>query len=212
MFNHSFPCLFYGPPGTGKTLTAKLLGKSLNQPVFRIDLSMLVSKYIGETEKNLARLFDRAKGKDWILFFDEADAIFGKRTSIKDSNDKWANLEVSYLLQKIEEHRGLVILATNLKENMDAALTRRFQVVIKFTKPGWPEQQQLWKTILPAHFEYAPQVKLDAFSKYNFTGANISNILKQACLDSVANATTTISQESLKHAVLEELNKENRTR
>src|SRR5574337_871503 len=98
--NRSFPCLFYGPPGTGKSFTAKLIGKEYGKDVFRIDLSMVVSKYIGETEKNLAQLFDRAEGKDWILFFDEADSLFGKRTGISDSKDKWANLEVSYLLDR----------------------------------------------------------------------------------------------------------------
>ncbi len=105
--------LFYGPPGTGKTLTATLLGKYTNRPVFKVDLSMIVSKYIGETEKNLAKLFDKAQYKNWILFFDEADAIFGKRTNVCDAHDKYANQEVSYLLQRIEDFPGLVILATN---------------------------------------------------------------------------------------------------
>jgi SpoVK/Ycf46/Vps4 family AAA+-type ATPase len=118
--------LFYGPPGTGKTMTACLLGKYAKHDVFRIDLSMVVSKYIGETEKNLSKLFDKAQNKDWILFFDEADSIFGKRTDVRDAHDKYANQEVSYLLQRIEMHAGLIILASNMKSNIDTSFTRRF--------------------------------------------------------------------------------------
>ncbi|HNM28041.1 MAG TPA: ATP-binding protein, partial [Saprospiraceae bacterium] len=114
-----FRSLFYGPPGTGKTLAVSLLGKTTGRDVYRIDISKVVSKYIGETEKNLANIFDQAENKNWILFFDEADAIFGKRTATKDAKDRYANQEVAYLLQRIEEYAGLVILATNLKANID---------------------------------------------------------------------------------------------
>ena len=114
--------LFCGLPGTGKTLTASLLGKYTGKDVYRVDLSMVVSKYIGETEKNLSKLFDKSINKDWILFFDEADSIFGKRTNIRDAHDKYANQEVSYLLQRIEAHPGLIILASNFKNNIDAAV------------------------------------------------------------------------------------------
>ncbi|MFM8489056.1 MAG: ATP-binding protein, partial [Bacteroidota bacterium] len=107
----------YGPPGTGKSLTAALIGKEVKREVFRIDLSQVVSKYIGETEKNLAGVFDRASNSQWILFFDEADALFGKRSDTKDAKDRYANQEVAYLLQRIEEYAGVVILATNLKSN-----------------------------------------------------------------------------------------------
>src|SRR5690606_11585436 len=116
--------LFYGPPGTGKTLTAMLLGKEFQRNVFRIDLSQVVSKYIGETEKNLEKIFQRAANKEWILFFDEADALFGKRTSVKDAHDRYANQEVSYLLQRVEDFPGLVILASNYKNNIDKAFVR----------------------------------------------------------------------------------------
>ena len=207
----SFPCLFHGAPGTGKTLTCQLLGKEFKKPVFRIDLSMVVSKYIGETEKNLSRLFDRAHGKGWILFFDEADSLFGKRTDIKSSNDKWANLEVSFLLQKIEEYDGLVILATNLKNNIDAALIRRFQAIIGFPKPGKEEQRILWEKLLPRRFAYAPEVNLEAFLNYNFTGANIANVLKQACLSAVAAGVFELTEQHVDKAVKVELKKENRT-
>ena len=124
--------LFYGPAGTGKTLTAALIGKECNKTVYKIDLSKVVSKYIGETEKNLELIFAHAKDKGWILFFDEADALFGKRTEPKDSHDRYANQEVSYLLQRMEDYNGLVILATNMKGNIDDAFTRRFNLILRF--------------------------------------------------------------------------------
>lgn len=129
-----FRVLFYGPPGTGKKLTACLLGKYSERDVFRVNLSQVVSKYIGETEKNLSSLFEKASQKDWILFFDEADAIFGKRTNIKDAHDKYANQEVSYLLQRIEAYPGLVILSSNLKTNSESSYIRRFNSIIEFKK------------------------------------------------------------------------------
>ena len=135
-----FRVLFHGPPGTGKTLTASLLGKKTGKSAFKIDLSMIVSKYIGETEKNLANLFDRAENKQWILFFDEADALFGKRTNVKDAHDKYANQEVSYLLQRVENYNGLVILASNFKNNIDESFTRRFQSHIYFPLPKYNER------------------------------------------------------------------------
>ena len=125
--------LFLGPQGSDKKLTAALIGKEFDKPVYQIDLSNVVSKYIGEMEKNLEIIFDRAEGKEWILFFDEADALFGKRTDVKDAHDKYSNPEVSYLLQRIEDYNGLVILATNMKNNIDAAFTRRFNSVIHFS-------------------------------------------------------------------------------
>lgn len=210
-FNESFPVLFYGSPGTGKTLTAMLLGKSFNRDVFRIDLSMVVSKYIGETEKNLARLFDRAEGKDWILFFDEADALFGKRTQVSDAHDKWANLEVSYLLQRLETYSGLTILASNIKDNLDSALTRRFQAMIQFSRPGSEELLSLWKRLLPSAFSYDESIDFAPFDKYKLTGANISNVLKYACLEAVEQETTIISREMVRLALRDELSKENRT-
>lgn len=127
--------LFYGLKGTGKTLTATLLGKKTKSPVYRIDLSKLISKYIGETEKNLSSLFERATNKNWILFFDEADALFGKRTDINDSHDRYANQEVSYLLSLMENYPGLIILASNFKGNIDEGFIRRLHAVIEFKAP-----------------------------------------------------------------------------
>ncbi len=124
--------LFDGDAASDKIETVEMLGKEFNKEVHRVDLSQVVSKYIGETEKNLDAVFEKATNKDWILFFDEADALFGKRTDVKDSHDRYANQEVSYLLQRIEDHPGLSILATNLKGNIDKAFTRRFQTVLQF--------------------------------------------------------------------------------
>ena len=130
-----YRALFHGPPGTGKTMSAALLGRLTNREVYRIDLSLVVSKYIGETEKNLARVFDRAQQQGWILFFDEADALFGKRSEVSDAHDRYANIEVAYLLQRLETYDGLVVLATNLQRNIDPAFLRRISVAVDFVAP-----------------------------------------------------------------------------
>jgi hypothetical protein len=152
-----YRCLFHGPPGTGKTFTACILGKETGRQVYRIDLSMIVSKFIGETEKNLELIFARAENKKWILFFDEADALFGKRTNIRDAHDKYANQEVSYLLQRIEDYDGLVILATNMKNNIDDAFLRRFDSELKFSMPNGNERMLIWQKSFPKNVEYSLQ-------------------------------------------------------
>jgi SpoVK/Ycf46/Vps4 family AAA+-type ATPase len=157
-----YRALFHGPPGTGKTLTASLLGKYTGKPVFRIDLSMIVSKFIGETEKNLSKLFEKADNKNWILFFDEADALFGKRTNVKDAHDKYANQEASYLLQRVEQHNGLVILATNFKNNIDEAFMRRFQSVIHFPLPNADERFTMWQKSFPQKANLNGHINLGA--------------------------------------------------
>jgi SpoVK/Ycf46/Vps4 family AAA+-type ATPase len=144
-----YRALFYGPSGTGKTLTATLLGKEFSREVYRVDLSQVISKYIGETEKNLEKIFVQAENKNWILLFDEADALFGKRTQTKSSNDKYANQEVSYLLQRVENFNGLIVLASNFKNNIDDAFLRRFNSIINFTKPNVEERLELWTKALP---------------------------------------------------------------
>jgi SpoVK/Ycf46/Vps4 family AAA+-type ATPase len=204
-----FRVLFSGPPGTGKTLTATLLGKYTGRDVFRIDLSLVVSKYIGETEKNLSRLFDRAKNKNWILFFDEADAIFGKRTSVRDAHDKYANQEVSYLLQRIESHPGLVILASNLKSNIDSAFTRRFNAIIEFEAPSATERLFIWKNNIPQKVKLHPEINLDEIArKYDVNGANIVNIIHFACLKTLESSSKTIRLSDLLTGIQKEYVKE----
>lgn len=177
-----YRALFYGPPGTGKTLAAGLLGKRTDKEVYLVDLSLVVSKYIGETEKNLANLFDRARNRNWILFFDEADALFGKRTQVRDAHDKYANQEVAYLLQKLEEFPGLVILASNLKSNMDEAFMRRFQSIIHFPMPGVHERKRIWVQAIKG-LPIAEELDLDSVARnYELSGANIINALHYAAL------------------------------
>lgn len=171
--------LFYGPPGTGKTLAATLLGKRNGMDVYRVDLSMIVSKYIGETEKNLARVFDLAENRNWILFFDEADALFGKRTSTNTSNDRHANQEVAYLLQRIEDFPGIVILATNLRSNIDEAFSRRFQSVIYFPMPSEELRAELWRKMLPSEWlgNDAEEV-INVAAQTELSGGSIANVVR----------------------------------
>ena len=207
--NPGYKVLFSGPAGTGKTLTATLLGKYTHRDVFRIDLSLIISKYIGETEKNLAKLFDRAENKDWILFFDEADALFGKRTGVRDAHDKYANQEVSYLLQRIETHAGLVILATNMKNNIDTAFTRRFNCIIDFENPEEPERLALWKNNIPAKIKLDKSIRLEEIARqYEVTGANIVNVVHYACLKTIARNSKVISQTDLLNGIQKEFEKE----
>lgn len=204
-----FRVLFHGPPGTGKTLTACLLGKYTNRDVFRIDLSMVVSKYIGETEKNLSKLFDKAANKDWVLFFDEADSIFGKRTNVRDAHDKYANQEVSYLLQRIESHAGLVILASNMKSNIDTSFTRRFNSIIEFDNPDTSERLQLWKNYLPVVAKLDSKVSLEEVArKYHLTGANIVNVIQFAGLQTLEKKSKTILSDDLLKGIQKEYEKE----
>lgn len=204
--------LFYGPPGTGKTLTATLLGNHFNKEVYRIDLSQVVSKYIGETEKNLEKIFLKAEHKNWILFFDEADALFGKRTSVQNSHDRYANQEVSYLLQRIEDYPGLLILASNFKNNIDSAFTRRFQTTVYFPMPDNKERLLIWKKTLPSTLQTEPLVNLTELSnKYEITGAAILNVMHYAMLKAVAANDDFIRQKDIIEGVRREMRKAERT-
>lgn len=206
-----YRALFYGPPGTGKTLIASLLGKYTNRPVYRIDLSTVVSKYIGETEKNLANLFNKAANKNWILFFDEADSIFGKRTNVRDAHDKYANQEVSYLLQRIETHPGLVILASNFKDNIDEAFTRRFQSLVPFEIPGAKERKQIWEKNLPKQLLLSDNIDLDSIAKkYELSGSNIVNIIHYCSLKVLSLKSETLTIEILTEGIKKEYLKEDR--
>lgn len=201
--------LYYGPPGTGKTLAATLLGKYTGKDVYKIDLSMVISKFIGETEKNLANLFAKAEKHDWILFFDEADALFGKRTNVRDAHDKYANQEVSYLLQRVEMYNGLVILASNFRENIDEAFVRRFQSIIYFPKPKKEERLKIWQSAFPHQIQLDDSLDMDKISdKYELTGANIVNIVQQVCLQAIAHESKVLGEETLTNGIRRELAKE----
>jgi hypothetical protein len=182
-FKPGYKALFYGPPGTGKTFTATLLGKHFNKEVYRIDLSQVVSKYIGETEKNLENIFQKAGNKNWILFFDEADALFGKRTSVSSAHDRYANQETSYLLQRIEDFDGLVILASNNKANIDPAFLRRFNAIIHFPMPDNVERLHLWKIYLPQNHTLTEDELLNISKKYEVTGATILNAIHHTAIN-----------------------------
>lgn len=203
--------LFYGPPGTGKTLTASLLGKAMGLDVYRIDISKVVSKYIGETEKNLSNVFDYAENKSWILFFDEADALFGKRTATSDSKDRYANQEVAYLLQRIEDFPGVVILSTNLRSNIDPAFMRRFQSLVHFPVPAAPQRRKLWDIA----FETAPVedgIDFGQIAKdYKLSGGMIINVLRFCSLAAVSREVMEIYEEDIIEGIKGEFRKEGKT-
>ena len=204
-----YRALFYGPPGTGKTLTATLLGKYTGKDVFRIDLSRVVSKYIGETEKNLSRLFDKAENKNWILFFDEADALFGKRTDIRDAHDKYANQEVAYLLQRVESYNGLVILATNQRGNIDDAFTRRFQAIVHFPMPRPEERYEIWHKTFPPQIEIAEDIDWrQVAARYELSGAGILNVTHFCAVEVLADRSQCLDIKRLEAAILREYIKE----
>jgi hypothetical protein len=204
--------LFYGPPGTGKTMTASLIGSLVGADVYRIDLSMVVSKYIGETEKNLANVFDQAETKNWILFFDEADALFGKRTQASSSNDRHANQEISYLLQRVEDFPGVVILASNIKSNIDEAFSRRFQSIIYFPMPDTEHRLLLWKKILGTTKNLAADISLDKIvQKYELSGGAITNVVRYAAINSLQMNRTEMNEEDLIEGVAKELRKDGKT-
>ncbi|PWW11462.1 ATP-binding protein [Mangrovibacter plantisponsor] len=206
-----YRAVFFGPPGTGKTLTAALLGKATGREVYRVDLSMVVSKYIGETEKNLSRVFDAASYKEWILFFDEGDALFGKRSEVSSSNDRHANQLTGYLLQKIEDFPGTVIIATNLKTNMDEAFTRRFQSMVQFTIPGPQERLQLWKNAFNGVCELAGDVNLPTIAdRYEVSGGQIINVLRQCALTAIQRDERTVTQSDIIASIRQEFRKDNK--
>ena len=204
-----FRVLFYGPAGTGKTLTATLIGKEFNLPVYRIDLSQVVSKYIGETEKHLEWVFTRAVRKNWILFFDEADALFGKRTNVQSAHDKYANQEVAYLLQRIEDYEGLLILASNFKGNIDDAFLRRFHSIIHFPMPNANERMRLWQGSIPASLQPEPSIDwMKLASAYEITGAGILNVMHYAALRSFSRHENTLHESDLVEGIRKEFRKE----
>ncbi|TAH49046.1 MAG: ATP-binding protein [Chloroflexota bacterium] len=180
--------LFAGESGTGKTMAAEVIANDLELNLYRIDLSAVVSKYIGETEKNLRRLFDAAEDGGAILFFDEADALFGKRSEVKDSHDRYANIEINYLLQRMEQYRGLAILATNMKSALDPAFMRRLRFIVNFPFPSASERKMIWQRVFPASMPKA-ELDYDRLARFNLTGGNIHSIALNAAFLAAQNKT-----------------------
>ncbi len=204
--------LFYGSPGTGKTMTACLLGKSTGQDVYKVDLSLIVSKYIGETEKNLAKVFDGAQHKGWILFFDEADALFGKRSETKDAHDRYANQEVSFLLQRIETFDGIAILASNQRENIDQAFARRFESIIFFPIPRPEERLRLWQQGFSPQSQLEESLNLERIAQdHTLSGGSIMNVIRYASLQTLKNDSTIIAREDIQQGIRREYAKEGKS-
>ncbi|MGB8194672.1 MAG: ATP-binding protein [Chitinophagaceae bacterium] len=206
-----YRALFYGPSGTGKTLTATLLGKQFCKDVYRVDLSQVVSKYVGETEKNLEKIFNKAERRDWILFFDEADALFGKRSNVQNAHDKYANQEVSYLLQRVEDFPGLIILASNFKGNIDQAFLRRFSCIIHFPMPNHEERHKIWKASIPPKAALAEDIDLSAIAgKYELSGSAILSVVHYASLQTICVDKTVITRHHIIEGIRKEFEKEER--
>jgi ATP-dependent 26S proteasome regulatory subunit len=200
--------LFSGPSGTGKTMAAEILAGHLQLDLYRIDLSGVVSKYIGETEKNLRQVFDAAEGSGAILFFDEADALFGKRSEVKDSHDRYANIEINYLLQRMEEYRGLAILATNMKSHLDQAFLRRLRFVVEFRFPNVELRRRIWQKSFPPGTP-VNGVMYDLLARLEISGGNIRNIAVNAAF-SAAGEGASVGMDHLMRAAAREYMKEER--
>jgi hypothetical protein len=198
--------LFAGESGTGKTMAAEVIANSLRLNLYRIDLSAVVSKYIGETEKNLRRLFDAAEDGGAILFFDEADALFGKRSEVKDSHDRYANIEINYLLQRMEAYRGLAILATNMKSALDTAFTRRLRFIVNFPFPGPAERKLIWQKVFPTSTPVDEGLDYDRLARFNLTGGSIHNIALNAAF-LAAQEGTAVSMQFILNAARAEFRK-----
>lgn len=199
--------LFYGPSGTGKTMAAEIIAHELNLDLFKVDLSTVVSKYIGETEKNLGRIFYEAETSNAILFFDESDALFGKRSEVKDSHDRYANIEIGYLLQKLDEYTGVVILATNLKKNMDTAFLRRMHFSIEFPFPEANHRRRIWQNIFPEQIPLSNDIVFGFLAKqFKFSGGNIKNTALAAAFYAAGDGQM-VTMEHLIHATKREFQK-----
>jgi hypothetical protein len=196
--------LFSGPSGTGKTMAAEVIAGELGLDLYKIDLATIVSKYIGETEKNLEAVFNAAVRANGILFFDEADAIFGRRSEVKDAHDRYANLEIAYLLQKMEQFDGVAILATNLRDHLDDAFLRRLQIVIEFHLPDEAQRERMWRSFFPAEAPLDPEIDFSALARrFRLSGGNIRNIVVSAAYGAAANGGV-IDAGHLMHATRRE--------
>lgn len=206
-----YRALFYGPPGTGKTLTAALLGKASGLDVYRVDLSQVVSKYIGETEKTIGRIFNTARVHNWILYFDAADALFGKRTIAPDSEERFANQQTGYLLQQMEDYPGVVLLASKVRGNMDEAFTRRFQSVIHFPMPAPAERLRLLQQAFAGVCTLHPSIDLAAIAgQYELSGGAIINVLRSTALAAVAGGRKEVENADLLRAIGKEIDKDHK--
>ena len=200
--------LFAGPSGTGKTMAAGVIAREVGLDLLKVDLSGLVSKYIGETEKNLDRVFASARAGNALLFFDEADAIFGKRSEVKEAHDRYANIEVAYLLQKIEEHEGVVVLATNLRRNMDEAFSRRIHYTVDFPKPDAALRERLWRGMFPREAPLGSDVDFPFLARqFDLTGGDIRNVALDAAFMS-ARAAQAIGMRTIVWALGRQLGKQ----
>jgi SpoVK/Ycf46/Vps4 family AAA+-type ATPase len=202
--------LFSGPSGTGKTMTAGVIARDLALDLYKIDLSGIVSKYIGETEKNLDRIFRAAQCSNAILFFDEADALFGKRSEVKDAHDRYANIEVAYLLQKIEEYAGVVILASNLSKNIDEAFSRRMHYVVEFPLPDETHRERLWRGMFPAEVPLAQDVDFQFLARqFAIPGGDIRNVALEAAFLAAQNGKI-VTMKQLATALARQMIKQGR--
>ncbi len=187
--------IFAGPSGTGKTMSAELIAGELKMDLYKIDLSNMVSKYIGETEKNLERIFQEAGESNAILFFDEADSLFGKRSEVKDAHDRYANIETGYLLQKMEEYEGIVILATNLRKNLDDAFVRRMHFIVEYPFPDEKERLEIWRRVFPAAVKLSADVDLGFLARqFKISGGNIKNIALASAFLAASNSQHTAGE------------------
>ncbi|MFQ5628537.1 MAG: ATP-binding protein [bacterium] len=199
--------LFAGEPGTGKTMAAEVIARELGLDLYKIDLSGVVSKYIGETEKNLERIFSEAQSSNAILFFDEADAIFGKRSEVKDAHDRYANIETSYLLQRMEAYDGVTVLATNLRANIDDAFTRRLHFAVDFPFPEEADRIQIWETLFPPEIPRAADLDLALMAKrFKLAGGNIRNVIVSAAFLAASDGGV-VTMKHMLHGARRELQK-----
>ncbi|HWL14131.1 MAG TPA: ATP-binding protein [Opitutus sp.] len=193
-----FCALFHGPPGTGKTLAAALLGRELAVDVYRLDLAAVVSRYVTETEANLRRLFDEAERRDWILLLDEADALFGRRTEVRDAHDRYANVAVAYLLQRVDDYRGIVVVTAQDAANLDDALFRRMDVVVPFPRPDATQRECLWKNVADRRVQLADDVSWSKIAReHELTGGQIAGAFRRACLRAATRDDRRLTREDI---------------
>jgi SpoVK/Ycf46/Vps4 family AAA+-type ATPase len=195
--------LFTGSSGTGKTMAAELLAREQGVDLYKVDLSAVVSKYVGETEKNLSQVFSEAEDANAIIFFDEADALFGQRGEVKAAQDRWANMEINYLLQRIEEYAGVVILASNLRQNIDDAFMRRIHVIVEFPFPDAEARYHIWRGMFPTDVERPPDAEIrDLAERFRLSGGSIKNVVVDSAFRALAEASQDPIEITLRHLMI----------